>query len=221
MTRGARAEAAAERKLSATTAGASLPRRRRNASDSFTCCPRALASLLPSFVAGSTWLCDIRPYHLAVEPEGVVDAKSGKANGRVDAAAREDLRYSPAAPETLTMLCFHHSQVSVPVAMLTARAGLVGWGGEGRGLLFFSPLDCQGSLKAPLPFWVGLGPFTGSPCMATPSQRRSIIGIAINTSNTTSRLCADCGDCKILADAREKAQDDLVIAEELLQADST
>lgn len=53
MTRGARAEAAAERKLSATTAGASEPRRLRNASDSCTCCLRALASLLPSFVAGS------------------------------------------------------------------------------------------------------------------------------------------------------------------------
>ena len=50
----------------------------------------------------------------------------------------------------------------VPVAMLTARVGLVGWGGEGRGL-FFSPLDCQGSRKAPLLLWLGLGAFTGSP----------------------------------------------------------
>ena len=53
MTRGAKAEAAAERMLNATTAGASEPRRRRNASDSCTCCPRARASLLPSLEAGS------------------------------------------------------------------------------------------------------------------------------------------------------------------------
>ena len=66
----------------------------------------------------------------------------------------------------------------VPVAMLTARAGLVGLGGEGRGL-FFLPLDCQGSLKAPLPFWEGLGGFTGSPCMPTPSQRHSTALIAM------------------------------------------
>lgn len=71
-----------------------------------------------------------------------------------------------ATPFALTPL----SGEIVPVAMLTARAGLMGLGGEGRGL-FFSPLDCQGSLKAPFPFWVGLGGFTGSPCMPAPCQR--------------------------------------------------
>lgn len=53
MIRGDRADAAADRKPSAITAGASEPLRLRNSSDAFTCCPTALASLLPCLVAGS------------------------------------------------------------------------------------------------------------------------------------------------------------------------
>ena len=80
------------------------------------------------------------------------------------------------------------SQETLPVAMLTARAGLVGWGGEGRGLLFFSPLDCQGSLKAPLPFWVGLGAFTGSPCMS-----KSFHAIALLSKLSAVKSALYCG----------------------------
>ena len=55
MTRGARAEAAAERKPSAMTAGASEPLRLRNSSDSLACRASALASCWPCRVAGSAW----------------------------------------------------------------------------------------------------------------------------------------------------------------------